>query len=310
MRIGIPRALLHYKYPVLWEKFFSELGCEVIFSKHTDKEILNYSVKKAVEEFCLPVKLLFGHVADLKEKVDYIFLPRIVSVKKDTYTCPRFIVLPECCRYLIKDAPPILSVEINVRKKPIWVSLFSFAIKLRTKSIITSFELNFLSKIFGAIKKAVQAQLEYQSNLERQYKTIIERNNVLKLALIGHEYNLHDALFGEQILRNFEKRNIELITSEMIPQDTAQQHLKGLPFVYWGYEQDILGSAIYLMNQPEIKGIISLVSFGCGPESLINEQIQTYCKQKGKPYLHLSLDEHTAKEGIITRIEAFLDLIK
>ncbi len=34
MKIGIPRALLYYRYHVLWETFFRELGSETVIQAH------------------------------------------------------------------------------------------------------------------------------------------------------------------------------------------------------------------------------------------------------------------------------------
>mgnify|MGYP002573515071 FL=1 len=35
-RIGMPRALLHYRYGTLWTTFFEALGCDVVLSAPTD----------------------------------------------------------------------------------------------------------------------------------------------------------------------------------------------------------------------------------------------------------------------------------
>ena len=37
--IGIPKALLYYKYSELWTTFFEELGCDIIISPNTSKKI-------------------------------------------------------------------------------------------------------------------------------------------------------------------------------------------------------------------------------------------------------------------------------
>ncbi len=51
---------------------------------------------------------------NLKEKgVDYIFIPRIVSVERKKYLCSKFLGLPDFVKSLIEDLPPIIDVEIN-----------------------------------------------------------------------------------------------------------------------------------------------------------------------------------------------------
>lgn len=39
--IGIPRALLQYRYGVLWQTFFETLGKTVVISDETDKAIVD-----------------------------------------------------------------------------------------------------------------------------------------------------------------------------------------------------------------------------------------------------------------------------
>ncbi len=59
--------------------FFTELGCEVVLSLPTTKYSLDLGVEEAVNDACLPIKLYHGHVAELKDQVDVLFLPRMVK---------------------------------------------------------------------------------------------------------------------------------------------------------------------------------------------------------------------------------------
>ncbi|KXZ39672.1 CoA enzyme activase uncharacterised domain [Alkalithermobacter thermoalcaliphilus JW-YL-7 = DSM 7308] len=88
VKIGIPKALLFHKYSCLWTTFFEELGAEVIVSDNTNKKILDQGTNNTVDEACIPIKLFHGHVLSLKDKVDYIFMPRILSLHKKEYICP------------------------------------------------------------------------------------------------------------------------------------------------------------------------------------------------------------------------------
>lgn len=93
--IGIPKGLFYHEHSILWESFFKNLGCKVIVSENTNKEILNYGIKHCSNETCLPVKVFHGHVYSLKDQVDYIFIPRYISIDKNEYTCPKFCGLPD-----------------------------------------------------------------------------------------------------------------------------------------------------------------------------------------------------------------------
>jgi predicted nucleotide-binding protein (sugar kinase/HSP70/actin superfamily) len=60
-------------------------------------------------------------------------------------------------------------------------------------------------------------------------------------------------------------------------------------------------------------GIIFLTSFKCGIDALLQEFIKRRLKARGGPpipLLVLSFDEHTGREGLITRLEAFQDVME
>ena len=59
-----------------------------------------------------------------------------------------------------------------------------------------------------------------------------------------------------------------------------------------------------------IDGIIHIMPFSCMPEIVAQNILPKVSKQEDIPVLELVLDEQTGKAGNITRIEAFIDLVK
>jgi predicted nucleotide-binding protein (sugar kinase/HSP70/actin superfamily) len=57
-----------------------------------------------------------------------------------------------------------------------------------------------------------------------------------------------------------------------------------------------------------IDGIIYVACFGCGPDSLVGEIIER--KVKSKPFMLITIDEHTGEGGLVTRLEAFCDMLR
>ena len=79
--IGIPMALMNWQLLPLFAQFFKAMGFDVITSGLTDKRIIRMGVESVNAQPCFPVKAAYGHIAELIEKkVDYIFLPSIVSM--------------------------------------------------------------------------------------------------------------------------------------------------------------------------------------------------------------------------------------
>ena len=116
VKIGIPRSLFYYRFAPFWEMFFAALGAEIVFSDPTNKRILDDGVKSCVDEACLPIKLFCGHVLNLKDRVDYILVPRLTSISKNEYICPEFGGLPDMIRHTLKGLPKLIDTEVNMRK--------------------------------------------------------------------------------------------------------------------------------------------------------------------------------------------------
>ena len=79
--------------------------------------------------------------------------------------------------------------------------------------------------------------------------------------------------------------------------------------LYWANQYEMTGCAGHYFQDEKIDGIITLTAFGCGPDSLMIEDIRRKSKIYNKPLLNLTIDEHTGEAGFITRIEAFCDML-
>ena len=85
IKVGIPRALAYYQFFPMWRTFFEELGAEVVTTSKTTHKMLADGSKRVVADTCLPVKVYMGHVLELADKCDYIFIPVIRSLGVKEY---------------------------------------------------------------------------------------------------------------------------------------------------------------------------------------------------------------------------------
>ena len=91
--------------------------------------------------------------------------------------------------------------------------------------------------------------------------------------------------------------------------DTIAEHNRFLrKRMYWTSGKRILGAAHYY--SAKVDGIVSLMSFACGTDSMTTDLVDRHCRRSGIPHLVISLDEHTGQTGVLTRVEAFLDLLR
>ena len=310
--VGIPRALLYYNYYPSWKKFFEVLGVDVVLSEPTTKATINNGVKAAVDETCLPVKIFLGHLVDLREKkVDYIFCPRVISVEPKRYLCPKFLGLPNMAENLIEGLPPLLDMEVNLHKKP--DDLPRQLYRLARKFTINPF------KIKNSIAAAWKEEQAYSGRLRQGFTPydLLEKEpestgeGSLKIAVLGHIYNLNDPHLSMNLFERLRSKGIQIVTSEML---SEEEILKGVSLlekdIFWTFGKEILGAANYLLEKKTVDGVIILVSFGCGPDSLIVDLIERSYKRAGTiPLMKVTLDEHTGDAGVLTRLEAFLDLV-
>lgn len=93
--VGIPRALLYYRYHVLWQTFFESLGCTVVVSNPSDRAMLERGEALSIDECCLASKLYMGHVESLLDSCDALFVPSIDNLGLHKGFCTKFQALPD-----------------------------------------------------------------------------------------------------------------------------------------------------------------------------------------------------------------------
>lgn len=304
MKIGIPRALYFFKYGSIWEEFFKKLGCEVVISPPTNRKILEEGVNLGVEELCIPLKVFYGHCATLRGKCDFVFIPRYISLIKNTYTCPKFLVLPDVTKFVVPNLS-ILTTAIKKKKGPGIFQLLLLGMKMREKTSWLGGK-----KFFNPVKmQHILRSLQEEEEKKDNSHPLPDPSQPLVM-VVGHPYNLQDSYINRNLLEKLDNLGVRVITPQEIPPQLIQQQLESLPFLYWSEEKDIAGSAYLGLKEPRIQGIILVSSFGCGPDSLVAEQIVQDARGFNKPLMQLFLDENTSDVNIQTRLEAFVDMIE
>lgn len=319
--VGIPRTLAYYSYYPLWETFFTEVGAQIVVSEPTTKDILNAGVKETVNDACVPIKLFHGHVASLREKVDYLFIPRLVNINRLTTFCPKFLGLPDMVRSSIDGLPPIIDVRVDFRRSRYEL----LKICCRVGRIFTR---NYW-RILRAYRKATAVFRRFIRLLEQgfgpdeaieiiHHPERIENRppppsaGQLRLVLLGYPYEIYDQYVSLDIIGKLKAMGVSVVTSDMVPpRQLLQQTKKMAKTLFWTYSDQILKAAYHFFEKRGVDGIIHVTAFGCGPDSMVGKLIEIEARgQRGMPYLSLMLDEHTAEAGLMTRLEAFVDMLR
>lgn len=314
VKIGIPKSLLFYTYYPLWKTFFEDLGAEVIVSGNTTKSVLEEGLRLCVDEACLPVKVAFGHVAALRDRVDYIFIPRLVSVSPREYICPKFLGFPDMVRSCIPGLPGLIDTDINLYRRE--SDLYRQFAQAGSSVCQNPF------KVAAAFRKSVSQHKHFTGRVEsgilperafgdRRENTSAKAESGVHVALVGHPYNIYDSFINMNLIKRLEDSKIRVLTADNVPETIINRYAGTLnKKLFWTLGRRMIGSAYHFLDNTAVMGIIHVASFACGPDSMTGELIERKARRSGnKPFLNLTLDEHTGEAGIVTRIEAFLDMI-
>jgi predicted nucleotide-binding protein (sugar kinase/HSP70/actin superfamily) len=323
IRIGIPRALLYYQYYPVWKTFFEELGAEVVVSPPTTQIMLAEGSARVVADTCLPVKVFLGHVLSLVEKCDWIFIPAIRSVQNKVYNCSKFLGLPDMTKAVIPESPPILEIDIDINKGKgeLYRAIYKLGrhftwnpFKVRQAGLAAwQAYLNY-RELMADHKLAPPEAIERMSGItEEEPKTASNHPAPTRatIALIGHPYLLYDEYINHRFIRRLEQAGNRVLTPEMVTAQELESAITRLiGRAYWTYEEEVVGAGGHYL-QSGADGVIGVMAFGCGPDSLMMDMVRRQsAKLKATPFMCLTLEEHTAEAGVVTRLEAFTDMIQ
>lgn len=317
--IGIPKAMLYYSYFPFWCGFFADLGFEVILSDNTTKKTVSQGASLVVTETCLPVKVFVGHVLNLIEKgVKNIFVPSVQSIAPKIYNCSKIRGLPDLIRNVVKGDFNLIEATLDKSEKN--QNLIDFLLEIAAQFNINDFD---------TVKKAQKAGFIVQNNFNVMMQNGLNFDEALKnarngrviippkkekkpinVALVGHGYNIYDKRTCMDIFKKLEDMNVRVYSAYQLTQEQMKGGMSALgATLYWANQYEMTGCAGHYLQDDNIDGIITLTAFGCGPDSLMLEDIRRKAKNYSKPLLNLTIDEHTGEAGFITRLEAFCDML-
>jgi predicted nucleotide-binding protein (sugar kinase/HSP70/actin superfamily) len=307
---------MFYRYFPLWYAFFKELGWRVTVSEGIGKKgkIIYF------EDSCLPMKLLITHAVSLKGRVDHLFVPRLVSLHQTYILCPKFRGAPDIVRLATGGEMSIIdeTIDLRVRKN----SIDGFFSKIGEKVGASPKETRqaFLKarQFFSTFQKDWMDRVNHLPsrqlfNLEVPTSYGEKKSFSLRVALIGHPYNLFDMDINKDIITLIKSLGMEVITSDHLSEEEVDRQISNLSKeIYWSSGREIMGSLLHFLSGG-VDGVVFVTSFKCGIDALLQEFIKRKLKLQGGtsvPLITLSFDEHTGREGLTTRLEAFRDVME
>jgi predicted nucleotide-binding protein (sugar kinase/HSP70/actin superfamily) len=301
--IGLPRTLYLNDELPFWQAFFGELGFRTVLSERTNRQIVNRGLESAPAETCFPAKVALGHLLDLIDrKVDILFLPSFVRFPavhgegEYSQACPYAQALP----YLAKAAFPmdgvrVLEAQLRLQDER------NFLASVRAVGKALGFggrEVGRAARTAKAVQKCAETAVREKG---RQVLAELGAGD-RALVIIGRSYNACDPGLNMNLPAKVRDLGVQAIPLDFLPLHDVDHD--GMEEMYWRSGQKILAAARFLREHPNLFPVY-ITNFGCGPDSFITHFFLE--EMRGKPFLQLEIDEHSADAGAITRIEAFLD---
>ncbi len=318
IKIGIPRTLYFYTYFPLWTTFFEELGLKVVISSPTNKAIMDDGVKETVNDACIPIKVFHGHVMALKNKVDYIFIPRLISIDGKSTLCPKFLGLPDMVKSSVDNLPELIVENLNLNRH--WFDFSRFYYRLGRK-----FTGN-IWRIWWAYLKGLYAWKKYKKQLltglyptsvggqDGEISMIPRRKKgckSLKLAVLAYPYVLYDGFMSVNLIKKLEDMGVVPCVADDISKRDLKLAKRRLPLdLFWYYSNQVTWACLHYLYKERVDGIIHVTAFGCGPDAMVDKLVELEAKNAGMPFMTVTIDEHTGDTGLHTRLEAFTDMLK
>lgn len=258
VKIGIPSSLFYYVYYPAWETFFSTLGAKVVASGKTTKKILDEGVREALADACVPVKVFFGHALALKNRADFLFIPRIVCLNKKTVYCPKFLGLPDMIRHGLPDMPPIIDVRVDTRteRRALWKA-FQQAGKLLGAGkfhLLQAFNrAQRVQKLYDQMLLSGLQPEEAMQQLKGKHNFTKKNKGQLNIAVLGYPYILYDPFINVQLMEKLSDLGVNVLTPENVSPkilDKQKVNIKKKPLLDFLRESYAGGSILFWYRAP------------------------------------------------------------
>lgn len=150
--------------------------------------------------------------------------------------------------------------------------------------------------------------------------------DVIRIAIVGEIYTILEPFANLNLEKHLGKMGVETIRSLYLSQwandhlfkgflnaRTAKNYIRKAPpylnhFV-GGHAMETVGSAVHFA-QEQYDGIIQVAPLTCMPEIVAQSILPHFASKQGIPFMTIYVDEQSGEAGLITRLEAFCDLVR
>jgi len=321
-----------------------KMGYEPQLGVAATDRTLSLGARYAPETLCLPHKYLLGtYIEALENKAEAIVIYNALAPRRkacrggyigdmqrqiliDMGYDFDFIVFPfgELVNIKLKEQgySDLEIMEIMgtlIKKVLIYENIRDMLFKYRP--LVKNMEMadRVYSRLVGKLEKLnnIGELNEFEKDIEESYKKIPADydKDILKIAIIGELGCLNISFLSDSIYSLLGKLGVEITLTLKLTSYLMENPLiaeKALPYIGAYIGGDGQATVGYMIDTIETghDGVIHLMPFTCLPETIARYAITEVVNDYNFPDLNLVLDEHTSKTGLVTRVEAYVDLLR
>ncbi|NMA68164.1 MAG: CoA protein activase [Desulfitobacterium sp.] len=154
-----------------------------------------------------------------------------------------------------------------------------------------------------------------------------DKKNTLRVGVVGEIYTVLEPYVSMEIEKELGNLGVLVDRSIYLSGWVGQHVFRGLAQGYkpikpyyslakpylnhfvGGHAMETVGAAVKYA-QEGYDGLVQLLPLGCMPEIVAASILPKVQEDYGIPIMTLTVDEHTGKAGVLTRVEAFVDLLE
>mgnify|MGYP000850958418 CR=1 FL=1 len=266
-------------------------------SPPTNKQILEWGLTTCVDGACLAIKSYVGHSQALvRQGTRLLFVPQIISISRKEYTCPNFLGLPDLLKQYLPPSIEMLSPTLDARKSERALRQSYLRLGLQFTSLVT-------------VKQAWNRAVEGQRAWEQSAYNELPSEDMLQILVLGPRYLTDDPFLSGNLRAHLESLGAQVYTASQVPDEISLELCKSVnKRLFWSGSRRSMGTLEHFLHK--LDGVINVAPFGCGAESLVGVLLTRRAREHQIAMLDLTVDEHTSEVGMITRLEAFCDLLE
>ena len=315
MTIGIPRVLSFWETMPFWTTFWKSLGFKVCVSPLSSRTIYEDGLQAVTSDtVCFPAKLVHGHLRWLHAAgVDRIFMPSITTVKSENTE-----KTSESMCAIVKGYPIVIRNSDNPERS--WglkfeAPLFHWHEPEDRDRQLTIWMQDHYGIEPDVTRRAMAAGDAAQDSFSRQLKEAgrkivadVEREGKYAVILASRPYQ-NDPLVNHDLPDMFTSLGIPVLTVDSLGEVTREDLHNSRIDIVNNYHARMLGAAA-LAAQKECLEYVQIVSFGCGHDAYLSDEIVRMMKEiSGKTPLVLKLDESDIQGPLRIRVRSFIETV-